>query len=364
MTIKEIIQALEEMAHPHLQEPYDNSGLLCGDKMSTCTGITISLDCTEAVIDEAIQNGCNLVVSHHPIVFKGLKTFTGKNYVERTIIKAIKADIAIYAIHTNLDNVLHGVNASIAGKLGVIDCNILAPKSGDLRKLSVFVPHSGLEILRSALFAAGAGEIGNYSHCSFAAEGMGSFLPEDGAKPVIGQLGSIHKEPETKLEVIFPGWKQGAILSAMIENHPYETVAHDIYRLENEWQETGSGMVGRLPEAIDSRKFLEFVKVKFNVPVIRHTALINDKVQKIAFCGGAGSFLVKNAIAAGADIFITGDMKYHEFFDADDKIIIADIGHYESEQFTIDLLYDLLTQKFTNFAILKTGQNTNPVSYF
>ena len=364
MTIQDIIEHLESIAAPALQESYDNARLLVGDKQWECTGVLTALDSTEGVIDEAISNNCNLIVAHHPIIFGGLKSITGKSYIERTIIKAIKNDVAIYAIHTNLDNVSEGVNKVIADKLGLIHQQILSPKNDQLRKLAVYVPIENRENLQEALFAAGAGHIGKYSECSFSVAGTGTFLPGEGASPAEGAVGSRSTVKEEKLEVLYPVWKETAILSTMKANHPYEEVAYECYAISNLHQNVGSGMIGQLPQPVAATDFLKFIKERFGLAMLKHTTLLEKPIRKVAVCGGAGSFLLQNAIAAGADIFITSDMKYHEFFDADGKIIVVDIGHYESEQFTVDLLYDILREKFTNFAVQKTTVNTNPVSYF
>ncbi len=363
MLIQNIIKNLETFAPPVLQESYDNAGLITGNGNWECTGALVCLDALPAIIDEAIKKKCNLVVAHHPIVFKGLKKITGKNYVEETIIKAIKNDIAIYAVHTNLDNVMHGVNAKIAALLGLQNTRILAPKPSMLQKLVVFVPASHKDALMNALFEAGAGEIGNYSECSFVLEGEGTFKPGESAQPFSGKQGERSVEKEVRIEVIFESWKKQGILTAMKSAHPYEEVAYYLSSLENEFTETGSGMVGELPKEMPEADFLAQLKDTFGTGVIRHTAFTGRKVKKVALCGGAGVFLLGNAIASKADVYVTADVKYHEFFDADGKILLADIGHYESEQFTIDLLADHLLQNFPNFAVLKTGLNTNPVRY-
>ncbi len=364
MKIIELIKLLEQFAPPSLQEDYDNAGLINGDKDWDCSGAIVSLDATEDVIKEAIEKNCNLVIAHHPIIFKGLKKITGKNYVEQTIITAIKNDIAIYAIHTNLDHVYKGVNGKIAEKLGLVNTSILSPKKNQLQKLSVFAPHAHAEAVKNALFSAGAGNIGNYSECSFSIEGNGTFKPEPGSTPFVGTIGNRQNEAEVKIEVIFPSWLQSQVVSGMKEAHPYEEIAFDIYALDNSYELIGAGMVGELPEAMEEPRFLQKLRDIFKIPVIKHTELSGRLIKKVALCGGAGSFLVGAAIRAGADIYITGDVKYHEFFDAEQKLVLADIGHYESEQFTIDLLFDLLREKFLNFAVLKTCVNTNPVHYF
>jgi len=364
MKIQEITSFLESVAPPALQEGYDNAGLLTGNPDWTCTGIICTLDATEDVVIEAMEKKCNLVVTHHPIIFGGLKKITGRNYVEQTIIRAIKNDIAIYAIHTNLDNVLHGVNAAIADKLGLINRSILQPKSATLKKLFTFVPADKAESVRSAIFAAGGGHISNYSECSFNSPGQGTFKPGEGTNPFTGKIGERHTAEEIKMEMIFPAWQEKAIILAMKAAHPYEEVAYDIVLLNNENQSIGSGLVAELPESISETAFLGLLKTKFDLSVIRHTPLLNKPVKKIALCGGAGSFLVGAAVAAAADFYVTGDMKYHEFFDANNRLVVADIGHYESEQFTTDLLFDILSQKYPTFAIQKTGVKTNPVHYF
>ena len=364
MKIQQITSFLESVAPLSLQESYDNAGLITGNSQWECTGIITTLDATEAVVLEAIEKKCNLIVAHHPIIFGGLRKITGKNYVEQTIITAIKNDIAIYAIHTNLDNVLHGVNAAIADKLGLVNRKILQPKNETLKKLFTFVPVEFAENVRSAIFNACGGHISNYSECSFNTAGQGTFKPGEGTNPFTGKRGIRHTEDEIKMEMIFPAWQQQSILSAMIAAHPYEEVAYDIIALDNQNQQVGSGLVGELPQPLTETEFLALLKEKFNLSVIRHTPLTGKPVKKIALCGGAGSFLIGAAIATGADFYITGDVKYHEFFDANNRLVIADIGHFESEQFTIELLFDILSQKFPTFAVLKTGVKTNPVQYF
>lgn len=364
MKIKEITQFLETIAPLSLQENYDNAGLIIGNADAECTGIITSLDVTEAVVEEAVNKKCNLIVAHHPIIFRGLKKLNGKNYVERTVISAIKNDIAIYAIHTNLDNVLDGVNKKIAEKLGLQNCKTLLPKENTLQKLVTFCPVKNAEEIRSALFKAGAGSIGNYGQCSFNVEGSGSFTAMEGSDPYVGKIGQQHTEKETRIEVVFPSFLQQKIVEALKEFHPYEEVAYYVQKLENVQENIGSGLIGNLPDSVSEDELLNLLQSKFNCKAIKHTGFLNKPVSKIAVCGGAGFFLLPNAIAAGADVYITGDVKYHEFFDADNQILLADIGHYESEQFTIELLTDFLQIKFTNFAVQKTGINTNPVNYF
>ena len=363
MQVKTITHFLESLAPLSYQEDYDNSGLIVGDPEMNITGALISLDCTEEIIDEAISKGCNLVISHHPIVFKGLKKFSNKTYVERALIKAIKNEVALYAIHTNFDNILEGVNAKICEIINLKNCSILAPKPNLLKKIVTYVPIAQAEQVRTALFDAGAGNIGNYSECSFSMNGQGTFKAGENSNAFVGDKGLRHQENETRIEVIYPINRERQILVALHLSHPYEEVAYDLHSISNNFHEVGSGMIGSLDEEMDAIDFLNYVKEKLKIKVIRHTALINKKIKRVAVCGGAGSFLLPNAIMAGADVFITADFKYHEFFDADQKIIVADVGHYESEQFTQELLFNLITKKFPSFVLLLTEQNTNPINY-
>jgi len=363
MKLKEIIQSLEELAPPSYQEHYDNSGLIVGNREMEITSAIISLDATEAVVEEAISMGANLIISHHPIIFSGLKKLIGQNYVERTVIQAIKNNIAIYAIHTNLDSVANGVSAKMCEKLGLENCKILKPKSDDLLKLVFFVPTAHAEITRNAVFEAGAGHIGNYDACSFNLTGAGTFRAGNLANPYVGEIGKMHTEQEVRIETIFSKHLQSKVIRALISAHPYEEVAYDIYALANSNPQAGFGMIGFCKEEIDETFFLEKLKQIFELKVVKHSPLLNKKIKKIALCGGSGSFLLNNAISAGADIFISGDFTYHQFFDGDSKILIADIGHYESEQFTKNLIFDYLTKKFPTFAAQISKTNTNPINY-
>jgi dinuclear metal center YbgI/SA1388 family protein len=364
MKIQDITNFLETVAPASLQENYDNAGLLTGSGGWNCTGIITTLDATEEVVLEAIQKNCNLVVAHHPIIFGGLKKINGKNYVERAVITAIKNDIAIFAIHTNLDHVMQGVNGKMADVLGLINRQILQPKKNQVKKLLTFVPTQQAEKVRSAIFEAGGGQIGNYSECSFNSLGEGTFKAGEGTNPFVGTKGLRHTENEMKIEMVFPAWLEKNLIEALIKSHPYEEVAYDIVGLDNIHQQTGSGMVGELETAITEVDFLHLLQKVFHLSVTRHTPLTGKLVKKVALCGGAGSFLIGAAVAAGADFYVTGDVKYHEFFDANGSLVIADIGHYESEQYTIELLFDIISEKFTNFAVQKSVVKTNPVNYF
>lgn len=363
-TVRAVAQFLETLAPLAYQESYDNAGLLVGDPAAAVTGVLTSLDCTEAVVDEAVAKGCNLVVAHHPIVFKGLKKLNGKNYVERAVIRAIKADVALYAIHTNLDHVRGGVNFKIAERLGLEAVRILAPKRETLLKLVSFVPVEATQHVLDALYAAGAGQVGDYKNCSFRVEGTGTFRPTEGTNPAIGQIGRDEHVTEHRIEVLLPAPLEGAVLAALRRAHPYEEVAFYLQKLENENQDVGAGAVGTLPEALDEAAFLRFLKEKMQLHVIRHTPLRGRPVRTVAVCGGAGSFLLPDALRQGADAFVTADFKYHEFFDAEGRLVVCDIGHYESEVFTKDLLRDVLAKKFTTFAVEISETPTNPVNYF
>lgn len=363
MYIKDVLDHLEILAPTAYQESYDNAGLITGSAAWEVTGILITLDCIEAVVDEAIAKGANLVVAHHPIVFKGLKSITGKNYVERTLLKAIKNDIAIYAIHTNLDNVMMGVNGMIAKKLDLVNVRILVPKKETLTQLVTFVPPSHASSVLDALHQAGAGQIGEYKNCSFQVAGQGRFTPGEHANPMIGKAGESETTDEERIEVLFPTFLERKIIKALKSSHPYEEVAYYLTALANENQAVGAGMIGDLGTPMEGNEFLIYLKSKMNLTVIRHTKPLAEKIQRVAVCGGSGSFLLNSAIQSGAHAFVSADFKYHEFFDADNRIMIADIGHYESEVCTKELLKDYLTKKFSNFAINFSETVTNPISY-
>lgn len=362
-TIQDLARALEAAAPLAYQESYDNAGLQCGNPQQEITGVLIALDCTPAVVDEAIRRGCNVVVAHHPLIFKPLKRLTGANEVEQTLLKAIKNDVALYAAHTNLDNVRHGVNRKLADKLGLQNVRILDPKTGLLAKLITYVPATHTEAVLAALYAAGAGQIGDYSGCSFRTDGTFTFTPGLGTNPFSGEPGQPHTGPEQRVEVLLPLHLQRAALQALRQAHPYEEVAYEIIQLENENQEVGAGMVGELPEALSPSAFRQRLKDALGVPVVKHTDF-DQPIKKVAICGGAGSFLISKARAAGADAYVTGDLKYHEYFGAEGQLLLCDVGHFESEQFTGEIFRDLLTDKFgSTFALFIAETYTNPVRY-
>ncbi|WP_224483563.1 Nif3-like dinuclear metal center hexameric protein [Robertkochia aurantiaca] len=363
MIIKDVMTLMQSWAPLNYAEDFDNVGLLVGDPDRELKGILVTLDTLEATVDEAIEKNCNLIISFHPIIFKGLKSLTGKTYVERTVIRAIQNDIAIYAVHTALDNHFQGVNAMICNKLGLINRKVLIPQQHTIKKLQTYVPDDHAESLRTALFEAGAGNIGNYDHCSFNLQGTGTFRGGEGSDPVVGKKGELHFEKETQLNITYPKHAEGRILKALKETHPYEEVAYEIYGLDNSNQHIGLGMTGDLPEAMNESSFLKDITQQMNTPGLRHSALRSKPVKKVAVLGGSGAFAIEQAIAAGADVFVTADLKYHDFYRAEGKIVLADIGHYESEQFTKELIVKYLTKKITNFAVVLSTCNTNPVKY-
>ncbi len=364
IAIKDIIQVIENFAPPIYQESYDNAGLIVGDKHQKIQSVLICLDVTEAIIDEAVELGAGLVVAHHPIVFKGLKRITPDNYVQRTVISAIKNNVAIYAAHTNLDTVFNGVNYELARVLGLQNIQPMQAEKGRLKKLYCFVPVEHAESLRTALFNAGAGYIGNYDACSYNSTGFGTFRAGEGSNPFVGEQGELHQENEMRVEVIFPEHLNSAVISALKKTHPYEEPAFDIVNVENEWHKLGIGLVGELPEPMKNQAFLDFVKTKLSVPYLKYTKTNKTEVKKVALCGGSGAFLIKTAMRLNADVFLTGDVKYHDFFDAENRMMIVDAGHYETEQFTKELFYRIITKNFPNFAVQISNRNTNPVNYY
>lgn len=363
MKIGQITDLIEKIAPLSYQESYDNCGLIIGDKSSDIDSVLLCLDVTEEVIREAIDQHCQLIISHHPPVFKEIKRFSGQSLTEKLVRSAIKNDIALYAAHTNLDNSIEGVNRIICDKLGIINPSLLQPLKGGLKKLVTFVPQSHVEMVRNAIFEAGAGFIGKYDCCSFNTDGQGSFRALEGAKPFVGQLGNVHFENEVRMEFIYPAHIGHQIISAMIKSHPYEEVAFDIYPIENVNPAIGSGMIGYLPEPVDALEFLHTLKKVFKSKIIRYSKINKDKVHKIALCGGSGGFLIRAAIATHADVFITGELGYHGFFETENSIILADAGHFETEQYTIELIESIIKENFPNFAVKISNSGVNPVNY-
>ena len=363
MIIKEVTDILEELAPLAYAEDFDNVGLLVGDENTEVSGILVTLDTLENVVDEAIVENCNLIVSFHPIIFTGLKKLTGASYVERVVIKAIENKIAIYSMHTALDNVSEGVNTKICSILGIKNCSVLIPKKGTIKKLTTYVPIDDCNTLKAALFAAGAGTIGNYSNCSFTTEGTGSYKAGESANPTKGVIGRTHYEKEAQINVTYAISDEVKVLRALTENHPYEEVAYEIITLENTDQNIGMGMIGELDTAMNGEAFLQHVKDKMKASCIRHSQLLTKKIKKVAVLGGSGAYAIGAAKSAGADAFVTADVKYHQFYEAEEKLLLADLGHYETEQFTKNILVDYLTKKIPNFAIRLSASKTNPINY-
>ncbi len=364
MIIQDVINHLETLAPLTYAEDFDNVGLLVGDKNEKLTGVLVTLDTLEKVVDEAIEKNCNLIVSFHPIIFKGLKKITGKTYVERVVLKAIKHNIAIYAIHTALDNALQGVNDMICNTIGLINKQILIPQSATIKKLTTYVPKSEAEVLRTALFNAGAGNVGNYSNCSFNTDGMGTYQGNEASNPSLGEKGKTHQEEETQISVIFAKHLESKVIKTLVNTHSYEEVAYEVVTIENKSQNIGMGMIGEFENEMTEEDFLSHLKTTMQTECVRHSRFLNKSIKKIAVLGGSGSFAINAAKAAGADAFVTADLKYHDFFTAENSILLADVGHYESEQFTKNLLVTYLTKKITNFAVVLSNTNTNPVKYF
>jgi dinuclear metal center YbgI/SA1388 family protein len=363
--VQAVMDVLEQWAPPVLQESYDNSGLLVGDPTAAIQSVLVSLDCTEAVVEEAARRGAGMIVSHHPIVFQGLKRLTGSNHVERTVMAAIRHGIALYAIHTNLDNVADGVNQKLATAVGCMpdSLRILRPKPAVLNQVVVYVPQEHAGSVQDAMFEAGAGKIGQYDECGWAVQGQGTFRPLPGSKPFSGEEGVRSEVGEVRVEVVVETWKLSGVLVALKEAHPYEEVAHSIWTLTNTSGHVGSGMVGELDAPMPEEVFLDQLKKNLGCGAIRHTDLLGKPILKVAVCGGAGSFLLSDAIRCGADVFVTSDFKYHEFFGAENRLVIADVGHYESEWQTTHLIVSRLNNKFTNFAVHLAEANPNPIHY-
>lgn len=370
MKIKEILSILEEMAPLSYAEDFDNVGLLVGNSETEATGVLVCHDALESVIEEAIEKKCNLVVCFHPILFSGIKKITGKNYVERAVIKAIKNDIAIFAVHTALDNHQNGVNKIFCDALGLLNTKTLIPKQNFIQKLVTYTIPENAEKLRNALFEAGAGKIGNYEDCSFNSKGIGTYMGNENSNPEIGQRFEFVEAEEIKIEVTFEKYLQSKILKALFSNHVYEEVAYEIYDLQNTHQNIGLGMIGELPSPMPELDFLKMVKDKMQCGAIRHTEYTGKLIKKVAVLGGSGAFAIRNAIQAGADVYLTADLKYHNFYEAENKLLLADIGHFESERFTKNYIVDFVKKKICNFAhslsedkIILSEINTNPVKY-
>jgi len=362
--VSDILRMLAEAAPWELQEVYDNSGLLIGDPDMKVGKILVAIDVNEEVVSEALQKGCNLIISHHPLIFKGLKRISSGTGTERSVILAIRHGLAIASYHTNIDNIETGVNGVIAQKFGLLDTRVLLPRIATMRKLVVFCPVSHVENVRLAMFDAGAGHIGEYDSCSFNSEGFGTFRAGDGANPFAGQIGVLHQEPEIRIETIVPAFRLSQAIKSMIAAHPYEEVAYDVYPLENQISTIGSGMIGRLPQPLEEGDFLLLCREVFGTACLRHNRFTDKRIVKVAVCGGSGAFLIGDAASQFADAFVTADIKYHDFFDAPENLLVVDAGHYETEQYTKELIRDIIVKKIPTFAPLISEVKTNPVHYF
>ncbi len=361
--IKDVLKEIEQYAPLPLQEGFDNAGVQVGDVNQEVTGVLLCLDVTEEVIDEALETGSNLIVSHHPLAFRAFKSLTGATYIERCLMKACKFDLVVYAAHTNLDNAVGGVNYRLAELIGLQNIRVLAPQKGALLKLVTFVPDGYADLMRNTLFNAGAGHIGNYDSCSYNLKGEGTFRAKEGCHPFCGEIGAVHTEKEVRIETILPSYRKAAVLRALLSVHPYEEPAYDFYPLDNVWEQAGSGVVGELPEEEDELSFLQRIKELFHVKCIKHSAFTGNPIREVALCGGSGAFLIKDAISYGADVFITGEAKYNDFYDVEDRILLAVIGHYESEVCTKEIFYNIISKKFPTFAVHFSNVNSNPVKY-
>jgi len=364
MILKELINFLELKAPLSIQEEYDNSGLFFGDPTIEITGAILCLDITEEVMEEAIGKGCNLIISHHPMVFKGIKKLVHGTLETALLSKAIKNDLAIYSIHTNLDNIPEGLNGLLMRKIGIKDYQAIRSPKGLLSKLVTFCPTEYAERIRLALFEAGAGEIGNYDSCSYNVQGQGTFRASENANPFIGEKNVIHYENEARIEVILPNHLRNQVVSSLLKNHPYEEVAYDFYSLENDYLKIGSGALGELPMELSGKDFLTHIKTSLDLKIIRHSKLGSNPIKRVGVCSGSGNFLIHEAGAVKLDVLVTADLKYHDFFQAGDQLLLVDIGHYESEHWVKEWLHDALIEKFPNFACLISQVNTNPIYYF
>ena len=361
--IKDILKEIEKLAPLALQDSFDNSGVQVGNVNQPATGALLCIDITEAVIGEAIERGYNLIIAHHPLIFKPFKSLTGVDYIERCIMQACKHELVLYTAHTNLDNAVGGVNYKLAELLGLQNVRVLSPQKGNLLKLVTFVPEESAEIVRTALFHAGAGSIGNYDSCSFNTNGTGTFRASTNCNPFRGEIDELHHEQEVRIETILPSFLQTAVTRALLSVHPYEEPAYDFYALENTWKQAGSGIVGELLSEEDELLFLQRLKDIFKTDCIRHSPLTGKKVREIAICGGSGAFMLSEAIAYGADVFLTGEAKYNDFYKVEDKILLAIAGHYETEICTNDIFFDIISEKFPTFAVQIANTNSNPVKY-
>ncbi len=364
MILNDLIRAIDAEAPFALQESYDNSGIQVGSPQQEIKRGLVCLDVTPEVMAEAVRKKCDVVISHHPLIFKGLTRLAGETPAEQVVIEAIRHGIAVVAVHTNLDNIRLGVNHLLGTRLGLQNLRVLQPVKSMLMKLVTFCPKDHAGKVRAAMFRAGAGHIGDYDCCSFGVEGKGSFRAGDDTSPFVGKVGELHYEAEERIETILPVYLKHAVVAAMKDSHPYEEVAYDLYPLDNEFDQAGAGMLGDLPEAMQTEAFLQMVKETLGTTCLKHSRTGHQMIRSVALCGGSGAFLLPAALQSGAQAFVTGDVKYHQFFDATGKVLLVDAGHFETEQFARELLHDIVKKKMINFALLVSEVDTNPVVYY
>lgn len=363
MKLIDIIKHIEDFAPLALQESWDNSGLILGDKNQEVNSIMVCLDVSETVLNEAIEKGCNLILSHHPIIFKGIKKLTESNSDQRLLRKAIKNDIAIYAAHTSLDNAKEGINNFLAKKLGLKNISILAPKEDCLFKIVTYVPNAYADIVREAMFQAGAGSIGDYNACSYNLEGTGTFVAQEGTNPFVGKIGEMHLENEIRIETIVPSHLLSNVIRSLCTSHPYEEPAYDVFQTHIQWKQAGLGVVGELENGIEEEEFFQLLKTTLHLSTFRRSPRLGKKVKKIAICSGSGADFITKAKAANADAYLSGDISYHRFFEHDDKMLIIDIGHSETELPTKELFCNELGKRINGIQVIASANEVPPMEF-
>ena len=365
MTIKDVTTFLEQKFPLYLQEDFDNCGVQCGDVRQEISGAMVCFEMSEQVIDEAIDKGCNLVISHHPLMLKrGICKIVPTDRVGAMICKALAHNMVLYSMHTNIDSGEGGGNDAFAEKLRLRNVKVLEPHKGMYRKLVVFVPKENAETLKSALFAVGCGVQGNYDSCGYTLHGQGQFRPLEGANPHIGEENHLEHVDEERVEMIYPTGLQRAVVQAIYDNHPYEEPAFDLLPLENESRTIGLGRIGELPKELPVSDFLGYLKDNLGFIHCRYCGDETKMIRKVAVCGGGGSSFIDLAIASGADAYVSGDFKYHDFFKSYQKTLLVDIGHYEGEFFIKNIIFNLLNEKFSTFATLISKMESLEVKFF
>ncbi|MBI4536287.1 MAG: Nif3-like dinuclear metal center hexameric protein [Ignavibacteriae bacterium] len=367
MTVREIQDVIEHWAPREIAWGQDNVGLQIGNPASRLLGILIALDVTEKIITEARRHRANLIISHHPLLFKAPRSITPRNQVGRCIDALVKSGIALYSAHTNLDFAHGGTSWAIAEALGLTAVDFLYKPYKVQRKIVTFVPTDHVDRVAVAMAEAGAGRIGNYDNCSFRMLGTGTFKANERANPVVGSKNVLEKVAETRLEMVVDQWLVPGVLKALKQAHPYEEVAHDVYPTENESDAFGMGIIGMLVRPMTLKSLLALIKKKLGARALRCTGSLNHKVSRIAACGGSGSELLDEAVRARADAFITADVKYHTFHDANGRIALIDAGHYETEHLVVQTMAKKLAQEMRRMRIhvpvFASRTSTNPIVY-